>query len=123
MNRNSMKGKTGFNRILGAVLYSKNGYLSAWKDEAAFRQIIFLSIIGFIGALFVSDSKQDFFILIVPIVICIIVELLNSAIENTVDRISIEFDDLAKKAKDMASAAQMTAQVFLFGTWFVFLFF
>lgn len=123
MDRNSLKGKTGLQRILSAVLYSKDGYVSAWKDESAFRQIIFLSIIGFIAAFFISNSKHDFFILVVPIVICIIVELLNSAIENTVDRISIEFDDFAKKAKDMASAAQMTAQLFLFGTWFFFLFF
>ena len=81
-----------------------------------------MSIVGVILALSLSKTKQDFFILIIPLVIAITVELLNSAIENTVDRISIEFDEFAKKAKDMASAAQMTAQVFLLVTWLSYLF-
>lgn len=122
MKRNSRKGKTGITRIINAIYYSTNGYISAWKDEASFRQIVLMSIVGVILALSLSKTKQDFFILIIPLVIAITVELLNSAIENTVDRISIEFDEFAKKAKDMASAAQMTAQVFLLVTWLSYLF-
>ena len=53
----------------------------------------------------------------VPLVLCLLVELLNSAIENVVDRISLEWHPLAKKAKDMGSAAQFTAQLFLAAVW------
>lgn len=56
-------------------------------------------------------------LLAVPLVLCLLVELLNSAIENVVDRISLEWHPLAKKAKDMGSAAQFTAQLFLAAVW------
>lgn len=56
-------------------------------------------------------------LLALPLVICLLVELLNSAIENAIDRISLEKHPLSKKAKDMGSAAQFLAQTFLVGTW------
>ena len=59
--------------------------------------------------------------LAVPLVLCLLVELLNSAIENVVDRISLEWHPLAKKAKDMGSAAQFTAQLFLAAVWATYL--
>ena len=56
-----------------------------------------------------------------PLVLCLLVELLNSAIENVVDRVSLEWHPLAKKAKDMGSAAQFTAQLFLAAVWVTYL--
>ena len=60
-------------------------------------------------------------LLAVPLVFCLLVELLNSAIENVVDRVSLEWHPLAKKAKDMGSAAQFTAQIFLAAVWVTYL--
>lgn len=94
--RNELKGKRGLVRLLNATRYSLAGYKAAWQDEEAFRQICLLAV---------------------PLVLCLLVELLNSAIENVVDRISLEWHPLAKKAKDMGSAAQFTAQLFLAAVW------
>lgn len=94
--RNELKGKRGLVRLLNATRYSLAGYKAAWQDEEAFRQICLLAV---------------------PLVFCLLVELLNSAIENVVDRISLEWHPLAKKAKDMGSAAQFTAQLFLAAVW------
>ena len=118
--RNELKGKRGLVRLLNATRYSLAGYKAAWQDEEAFRQICLLAVIGLPLA--------------VPLVLCLLVELLNSAIENVVDRISLEWHPLAKKAKelnldaihdtvhemakeDMGSAAQFTAQLFLAAVW------
>jgi len=63
-------------------------------------------------AFWIGQSWGDIVLLILPLVICLVVELLNSVIENIVDRISLKKHPLAKKAKDMGSAAQFTAQIF-----------
>ena len=101
--RNELKGKRGLVRLLNATRYSLAGYKAAWQDEEAFRQICLLAVIGLPLA--------------VPLVLCLLVELLNSAIENVVDRMSLEWNPLGKKAKDMGSAAQFTAQLFLAAVW------
>ncbi len=119
--RNDLKGMTGFTRVLNAVHYSWQGYKAAWQDEEAFRQIIYLSLFGVPAALYFGASFVEKMLLLLPCVLCILVELLNSAIENVVDRISLEQHDLSKKAKDMGSAAQFSAQLYLYGTWVVYL--
>lgn len=121
-DRNSFKGKNGLTRIRNAAKYSIAGYLTAWKDEEAFRQIILMNIVGVPLGFFLGCSFTEKVLLALPFIICIIVELLNSAIENVVDRISLDTHDLSKKAKDMGSAAQLTAQFFLCFTWATFFF-
>ena len=110
--RNELKGKRGLVRLLNATRYSLAGYKAAWQDEEAFRQICLLAVIGLPLACWPESV-----LLAVPLVLCLLVELLNSAIENVVDRISLEWHPLAKKAKDMGSAAQFTAQIFLAAVW------
>lgn len=93
------------------------GYKAAWQDEEAFRQICLLAVIGLPLACWLGRDWAESVLLAVPLVLCLLVELLNSAIENVVDRISLEWHPLAKKAKDMGSAAQFTAQLFLAAVW------
>ncbi len=121
LKRNELKGLTGCTRILNAVRYSMHGYKAAWQDEEAFRQIVFLSILGIPAALYFGNGFAEKILLLLPCVLCILVELLNSAIENTVDRISLEKHELSKKAKDMGSAAQLSAQIYLYATWIIYI--
>ncbi len=120
--RNDMKGRRGLTRLLNATRYSFAGYRAAWRDEEAFRQIAMLAAVGIPAAFAVGTEWGERMFLALPCVLCIIVELLNSAIENAVDRVSSEWHPLSKKAKDMGSAAQFTAQVFLaivWGSWLI----
>ena len=117
-----MKGKRGLTRLLNATRYSFSGYRAAWRDEEAFRQIAILSAVGIPSAFFFGEDWGERILLALPCVLCVLVELLNSAIENIVDRVSTEWHPLSKKAKDMGSAAQFTAQVFLtvvWGSWLI----
>ncbi len=119
--RNELKGKRGLVRLLNATRYSLAGYKAAWQDEEAFRQICLLAVIGLPLACWLGRDWTESVLLAVPLVLCLLVELLNSAIENVVDRISLEWHPLAKKAKDMGSAAQFTAQLFLAAVWATYL--
>lgn len=119
-HRNAFKGKRGPTRIINAVKYSFFGFRSAWKDEEAFRQIIVLGLCGTPAALYLGRSFTETMLLMLPFFLCAMVELLNSAIENAIDRISLERHELSQKAKDMGSAAQFTAQIYLILTWCIF---
>ena len=120
--RTAMKGKRGLIRLCNAVRYSLDGWRAAWKDEEAFRQIAVVAAVGVPLAFGIGQSWGDIVLLLLPLALCLVVELLNSAIENIVDRISLEKHPLAKKAKDMGSAAQFTAQIFLAMVWCSYLF-
>lgn len=115
----SFKGKTGLKRILNAFQYSMSGFHSAFKHEAAFRQIIYLNIILIPISCLLSISKVEHILLIIVGLLAIIVELFNSAIEAVVDRISLDRHPLAKIAKDMGSAAQFVALSVIFMTWLI----
>ena len=95
----------GINRIIKATGFSFNGLSAATKNEAAFRQELLLSIILTPVALWLGDGNMEKAILIAALILVLIVELLNSAIETTIDRISKEHHDLSGRAKDIASAA------------------
>ena len=99
--RNELKGKRGLVRLLNATRYSLAGYKAAWQDEEAFRQICLLAVIGLPLACWLGRDWTESVLLAVPLVLCLLVELLNSAIENVVDRISLEWHPLAKKAKEL----------------------
>ena len=99
------KGKTGLNRLINALKYSIAGTLAAFKHEDAFRQEVFLFLILAPIALFLSNVPSERALMIGSLILIIIIELLNSAVEATVDRISIKHHKLAKRAKDIGSAA------------------
>lgn len=101
---NKPKAK-GIRRIINASRYSKQGLISALTHEAAFRQEVALFIIGLPLAYWLSDSIWQASLLIASLLLVLIVELLNSAIEALVDRVSTQNHELSGRAKDMGSAA------------------
>jgi diacylglycerol kinase (ATP) len=111
------KGKTGFKRLINAFGYSLAGFRAAYKHEDAFRQEFHLAIILIPLALWLPATAIGKALLIASVLLVIIVELINSAIEATVDRISLENHDLAKRAKDIGSAAVLVSLLNVFVVW------
>lgn len=103
------KGKTGLRRVWNAFFYSMAGFAAAFKHEDAFRQEAVLAGILIPLAFIFSASNVDRALMIASVLLVLIVELLNSALEATVDRVSIENHPLAKRAKDIGSAAVFVA--------------
>lgn len=101
--------------------YSVAGFLSAWRDEAAFRQELCACAVLLPLALWLPLPPTTRLMLIGSLVLVLVVELLNSAIEATVDRVGTEHHPLAKKAKDLGSAAVMLSVTFASVTWAVLL--
>lgn len=98
-------GEKGFTRLVHATRYSMKGLKAAWQHEAAFRQEATLAVIGVVLATWLARTPLDFLLLVVPLLLLIAIELLNSAIEAVVDRHGEEHHELAGRAKDMGSAA------------------
>ncbi len=105
------KGKTGLKRVWNALFYSIDGMGAAFRHEDAFRQEVFLAVLLIPAALFTPASGLGKALMIAVVVLVLIVELLNSAVEATVDRISLENHALAKRAKDIGSAAVLLALI------------
>lgn len=103
------KGKTGLRRLMNAIGYSKEGFKAAFKHEDAFRQEVILTVILIPLALYLEPAATNRALMIASLFLVLIVELLNSAVEAVVDRVSIERHALAKRAKDIASAAVFVA--------------
>lgn len=99
------KGKTGLTRLRNALWYSCDGLRAAFRHEDAFRQELLLALILIPLALVLESDGIGRALLIAPIFLVFVAELLNSAIEAAVDRISFEDHRLAKRAKDIGSAA------------------
>lgn len=97
--------RKGFSRILYAFLYSFHGYKETFKNEAAFRQELFLFVVLLPAIFFIRVSLEFKIILFSINMLILIVELLNSAIETIVDMASPDYHELAKRAKDIGSAA------------------
>lgn len=98
-------------RIWNAFWYSIDGLKAAYVNEDAFRQEILLSAVLVPLALWLDVGRIDKVLMIASVLLVLIVELLNSAIEATVDRVSLENHRLAKRAKDIGSAAVLVALV------------
>lgn len=114
---NDLKGKQGIKRIINAAGYSKDGLREAWRHEAAFRQLVLLHAV-LLAALCVADFELSVtMILLAASFLSLIVELFNTGIEAVVDYISLEKHPLAKRAKDVGSAAQMLALILLGLLW------
>lgn len=116
------KGKTGLKRLWNAFHYSLAGFSAAFKNEDAFRQEVILAIILIPTALFLHLDGLRKSVLIGSVLLVLIVELLNSGIEATVDRISLENHHLAKRAKDIGSSAVFLSLVNVILTWLLILF-
>lgn len=110
-------GLTGINRIIKATGHSLRGIRDTWKYEAAFRQEIALSVVLLPVSFWLAQSVIEWLLLIMPLFILIIVELLNSAVENTIDRIGPEMHTLSGRAKDIASAAVFFSLALLAIVW------
>ena len=107
----------GLTRVLRALAASLNGLSGAFREEAAFRQELALALIVIPLGLWLGHSGVERALLIGPMLLILIVELLNSAIEATVDRISFEHHALAGLAKDIGSAAVFMSFVLLIAVW------
>ena len=105
------KGKTGLARLWNALGYSRDGLAAAWKNEAAFREEILLAAVTIPLALYLGRSGVDRALLIGSIILILIVEILNSGLEAVVDKASPEKHELAKRAKDMGSAAVLLSLI------------
>lgn len=116
------KGKSGLKRILNATAYSISGFKAAYKNEAAFRQIVLINLILIPVSFFLDVTRSEHVLLIIVCLFAMIVELFNSAIEAVVDRVSLEKHQLSKNAKDMGSAAQFVALSIIAVTWLIILF-
>ena len=111
------KQNKGLARIYHAFFYSMAGLMTAWKNEAAFRQELFIAIILIPFAFWLGQNAFQIGLLILPIFIVLITELLNSAIESTINRISEDQHILSKQAKDIASAAVFISLMLLVVIW------
>ncbi|MBA4709884.1 MULTISPECIES: diacylglycerol kinase [Aquitalea] len=117
------KGKTGVRRLINAFGYSLDGIKAAYRHEDAFRQLALLACILIPCALFlVPASPLARAMLVASSLATLIIELLNSAIEAAVDHTSLERHPLAKRAKDMGSAAQLLGLINLAAVWLLVLF-
>ena len=115
------KGQTGLKRILNASGYSMAGLRAAFTGEAAFRQLVLLNAVLIPLTFFFSVSRVERALMTAVCLLALIVELLNSAIEAAIDRISLDLHPLSKDAKDMGSAAQFVALSLIFSVWAVIL--
>jgi len=111
------KGKTGLARLWNACNYSLDGFRAAYRHEDAFRQESLLAAILIPLALWLPVTPVGKALMVASLLLVIIVELLNSAVEATVDRISLENHDLAKRAKDIGSAAVLVSLFNTIAVW------
>lgn len=111
------KGKTGLRRLMNAFGYSVEGFKAAFHHEDAFRQEVFLAVVLIPMTLFLESEALHRVLMIGSVFLVLIVELLNSAVEAVVDLVSIEWQALAKRAKDIGSAAVFVALSNVVMTW------
>ena len=115
----AFKSRSGLRRIAGAVRYSLAGLRSAWEHEHAFRQEVTVIVPAMVAALLLPVTALEKLLLMASMVLVLVVELLNSAIEAVVDRVSLERHPLSKNAKDFASAAVMLTVLISAACWAV----
>jgi diacylglycerol kinase (ATP) len=110
-------GNTGLKRIIKAGGYSFLGLKAAWKYESAFRQEVLLAAAMIPGAVWLGRTADEIGLLIGTVMLVVIVELLNSAVEAVVDRIGDEPHKLSGRAKDMGSAAVFISLLLVLVIW------
>jgi diacylglycerol kinase (ATP) len=115
--KSPFKSKTGLRRIINATGYSLAGLRDAYEHEHAFRQECLLALMLIPVALFLPVSGLERALMIGAVLLVLIVELLNSAVEAAVDRVSLDRHELAKRAKDIGSAAVFLSLVNVAVVW------
>lgn len=113
----AFKGKRGFKRVINAARYSCDGFKAAWTTESAFRQVCLLGLFGVVMLIALPIRSNAWGLIISSHLFSIAIELINSGIEAAVDHTSLEVHPLAKRAKDMGSAAQFVCLVNLAVVW------
>ncbi len=111
------KGKTGLTRVWNALFYSFDGLKAAIRHEDAFRQELLLTLVCIPLALWLEPGALGRALMIAALFLVLIVELVNSAIEAVVDRVSLENHHLAKRAKDIGSAAVLLSLINAAAVW------
>ena len=113
------KGKSGIKRIINAFGYSKDGLAAAYRYESAFRQVLWLNLILIVLTFILNFDSATKMLLIIASFVSLITELFNTAVEAAVDHTSTEKHELAKRAKDAGSAAQLLALTMLGIVWVI----
>jgi diacylglycerol kinase (ATP) len=114
---NAFKGRTGLNRVWRAAGHSLDGLRAAYKGESAFRQECWIAAVLLPAAFWVGRDWLQVSLLAGTVLLVLVVELLNSAVEATVDRVSFELHALSKRAKDLGSAAVLVSLLLCGGVW------
>lgn len=123
MNENSTQEETlkpnggGFERVLKAMKCSFKGFHAAYKYESAFRQELFMCLVLFPFSFFLATSISHWAILVATLILVVLVELLNSAIEAITDRVGTDYHVLSGRAKDTASAAVFLGLTIMIVVW------
>ena len=112
-----MKKLKGFRHFFHAFKWSVDGLISAFKGESAFRQELILAVFLIPLGLYLGNGGVEKALLVFPVLLLLIVELVNTAIESMVDRIGTEKHELSKRAKDIGSAAVFLLVILLVITW------
>ncbi|MEB0058498.1 diacylglycerol kinase [Variovorax sp. LG9.2] len=113
---NPQKARKGLERVFHATLISVQGLRAGWS-EPAFRQEALISIVLLPASFWLGRSWVETALLACSVVLVMIVELLNTAVEAAIDRIGPEWHDLSKRAKDMGSAAVLLSLLICGGIW------
>ena len=111
MSADELKSKKGLVRLWNATGYSRDGIAAAWKHEVAFREEVLLAAIALPLAFYLGRTGIERALMAGTILLILIVEILNSALEAIVDKASPERHELAKRAKDMGSAAVLLSLI------------
>ena len=114
---NPHKGRTGLDRIIHAAGYSWAGLKAAYTGESAFRQETWLCVLAAPLTFWLAQTWEQAALLLGSLLLVLIVELLNSAIEAVVDRVGLENHRLAKRAKDIGSAAVLVTLLLVAVVW------
>jgi diacylglycerol kinase (ATP) len=120
--KSSPKGRTGLAQIWNALLYSLDGLSAAFRHEDAFRLEVLLALVLIPLAVYMPVTGAGKALMVASVLLLLIVELLNTGIESVTDRISLEDHVLAKRAKDVGSAAVMLSLINVPVTWLLVLF-
>ena len=110
---------TGIKRIINAFFFSMHGFAACFRTEEAFRQEVYIAVIMIPLGLWLGGTGLEKVALVGSVMLVLIVEILNTAVERAIDRISFEKHELSKEAKDMGSAAVFLSLVLCGFTWAV----
>ncbi len=115
------KNNKGLRRIWNALFHSMNGFKACYRTEEAFKQEILLAAILIPLGLYLGETGVERLLLCSSVLFVLLVELLNTAIERAIDRISFEKHELSKESKDMGSAAVLLSLLIMVFSWAVIL--